>query len=59
RLGEAFHFRDLESETIDLHGIPVSVATARTLFAMKRSTVRLRDRSDAAALRERFALEED
>lgn len=59
RLGEAFRFSDLEAETLEVQGIPVSVATPRTLYRMKRSTVRPRDRADAAALRERYHLEDD
>ena len=37
----------------------ISVVSPATLNRMKRDTVRLRDRADAALLRERFRLEED
>lgn len=46
RLGEAFAFS-------------VSVGSARTLYRMKRDTVRLKDRADAALLKERFEIEDD
>ena len=51
RLGEAFRFADLETERVKLDGIDVSVVTPRTLYAMKRNTVRLKDRADAEALK--------
>jgi hypothetical protein len=59
RLGEAFRFQDLEAVRIDLDGLLVSVASPRTLYRMKRDTVRLKDRGDAEALRRRFHLEGD
>lgn len=59
RLGEAFAFQDLEAIRIDLEGQPVSVASPRTLYLMKRGTVRPKDWGDAEALRRRFHLEED
>ena len=59
RLGEAFQFQDLEAVRIDLDGLLVSVASPRTLYRMKRDTVRLKDRGDAEALRRRFRLEDD
>lgn len=58
RLGEAFTFTDLDA-TIHLYGdIPVRVATANTLYRMKRDTVRLQDKADAEVLRKKFRLEE-
>ena len=57
RLGTAFTFDDLESETATLEGITVHVATPRTLYRMKKDTLRLIDRADAEALREKFGLE--
>jgi hypothetical protein len=59
RLGEAFRFADLESVRIDLDGQQVWVASPRTLYRMKRGTVRPKDWGDAEALRRRFDLEED
>lgn len=59
RLGEAFSFGDLEAVTIDLGGQPIRVVSPRTLYRMKRDTVRPKDRADAEAIRRRFDLEED
>jgi hypothetical protein len=59
RLGEAFRFEDLEAEAIVAEGVTIQVATPRTLYRMKRGTVRPQDRLDAAAIRERFNLPED
>jgi hypothetical protein len=57
RLGEATAFADLESEDKIIAGIRVRVATPRTLFLMKRDTVRPLDHADAAALRAAFDLD--
>ncbi|HXO29875.1 MAG TPA: nucleotidyl transferase AbiEii/AbiGii toxin family protein [Thermoanaerobaculia bacterium] len=59
RLGEAFHFTDLEAVRVDLDGQLVWVASPRTLYRMKKDTVRARDRGDAELLRRRFNLEGD
>jgi hypothetical protein len=59
RLGEAFQFADLESEELVVEGVRVRVATPRTLYRMKKDTVRPQDRLDARALRERFDLQEE
>jgi hypothetical protein len=58
RLGEAFRFEDLESQRQDFEGVEVSVATPRTLYRMKKDTVRLKDRADAEILKLRFGLED-
>jgi hypothetical protein len=58
RLGEAFTFADLEIEERLFEGVPVRVVTARTLWRLKKDTVRPADRIDAAALAERFGFEE-
>jgi hypothetical protein len=58
RLGDAWRYEDLEWQAVDLEGTPVRVATPRTLYRMKRDTVRPQDRLDAAALRRRFSLDE-
>ena len=57
QLGEAFRFEDLEQQIIDVDGIPVHAASARTLYAMKKDTVRPQDRADADRLRRKFKLE--
>lgn len=58
RLGDAFRFADIDSETLDLDGVPFRTATARMLYRMKKDTVRAQDRVDADVLRQRFGLEE-
>jgi hypothetical protein len=58
RLGEAWSYETVESENGTLDDVPVRVATARTLYEMKRNTVRYKDRLDADALRRRFFPEE-
>lgn len=58
RLGEAFRFEDLQRETVVVEGQSIRVATPRTLYDMKRDTVRPQDRVDAEALRRRFKLGE-
>jgi hypothetical protein len=50
RLGSAFAFDDLESETLEVEGVRVRVATRETLVRMKRDTVRPIDKADVAAL---------
>jgi hypothetical protein len=58
RLGEAIRFSDLESDVLEIEGIRVRVATPRTLYRMKKDTVRPQDRLDAQMLKERFGIEE-
>ena len=59
RLGERFEYDDVETGMVELEGEPVRVATPRTLYEMKRDTVRALDRADAAALRRTFDLDPD
>jgi hypothetical protein len=54
RLGKAFSYDDLDFEEKTYEGILVRVATARMLFDMKKDILRLQDRADAEALKERF-----
>jgi hypothetical protein len=54
RLGEMTRFSDLEVEQRQIEGIPIRMATPRTLYRMKRGTVRPIDHADAAALRAAF-----
>ena len=56
RLGEAFRWDDLEVERVPFEGLMVSFVTPRTLYRMKRDTVRAKDKGDAEALRARFKL---
>jgi len=58
RLGDAFAFSDLETQRIAFEELTVTTVTPRMLYRMKRGTVRHKDRADAAAIRERFGLDE-
>ena len=59
RVGEAFRFEDVESETLMLGGLPVRIATPRMLYRMKKDTLRPIDHADAADLKAKFALRDD
>jgi hypothetical protein len=59
RLGDAFAFSDLETACVPFDGLTVTVATARTLYRMKKDTVRLKDRADAEMLRRHFDVESE
>ena len=59
RLGEAFDFADIDSQSIDLGGVSARVATPKSLYRMKKDTVRPIDHADAALLRKRFGIEEE
>lgn len=60
RLGEAFSWEDLwaGSEEVAVGPVVVRVASPAMLYRMKRDTVRLQDRADAARIRDAFDLEE-
>jgi len=59
RPGDAFSFSDLETERVPFDDITVSVVTPRTLYKMKKDTVRLKDRADAQLLKERFGFADE
>lgn len=59
RLGTTMAFDDLEFEILLLGDVGVNLATPRTLYRMKRDTVRPIDRIDAAVLKEAFGLEDE
>jgi hypothetical protein len=59
RLGDAFRYADLEIEEKTIGDVQVRVVTPRTLWRMKKGTVRQTDRYDAAVLAERFGFRED
>jgi hypothetical protein len=59
RLGEVWHYGNLESEMAEIEGVPVRVVTPAQLYKMQRDTVRPKDRIDAEALRETFSLTEE
>jgi hypothetical protein len=48
----------LEAELTTVDDTPLMLATPQTLYRMKRDTVRPIDRADAAALREKFGLDD-
>ncbi|MCC7000434.1 MAG: nucleotidyl transferase AbiEii/AbiGii toxin family protein [Deltaproteobacteria bacterium] len=58
RLGEAFAYEDLSWEQKAFGDVAVRVATARTLFRMKRDTVRPSDHVDAQWLAREYDVEE-
>lgn len=59
RLGEAFQYKDIAFEVMEVDGVPVRVATPLTLYKMKRNTLRPQDRVDAGRLKQKFNLRED
>jgi len=59
RLGEVFTFANLETERLRFAGLEVTVVTPRTLYEMKKATVRPKDWGDAEQLRQRFDLGEE
>jgi predicted nucleotidyltransferase len=59
RIGDAFRFEDLETQRGEFEGVPVVAVSAKTLWNMKRHTLRLQDRADAARIAERFGLKEE
>jgi hypothetical protein len=59
RLGEAFGFSDLEPDRTSLEGVEVRLVSPRTLWRMKKDTVRAKDRLDADGLRVKYGFEGD
>ena len=59
-LGDAFSGQDVngQADELKLGELVVRVASPRLLYAMKKDTVRMQDRADAARIREAFDLEE-
>lgn len=57
RLGEAFTYADLKRERVPFGDLTVTVVSPRTLYDMKKDTMRPKDRIDAQWLRDRFKLE--
>ncbi|HYG65678.1 MAG TPA: nucleotidyl transferase AbiEii/AbiGii toxin family protein [Thermoanaerobaculia bacterium] len=58
RLGEFASYDDLEAQSIEVEGVHVRVASPRSLYWLKKDTMREIDRADAEALREKFHLDE-
>ena len=59
RLGEIADFENVEAEDKEIDGTQVRVATPAALYRLKRATVRLQDKADAAALCQLFHLEDE
>lgn len=59
RLGSAFRFEDIQAEVMDVEGVQIRLATPAALYRMKRETVRPIDRADAAALKDKFEIQDD
>ena len=59
RLGTAFAFADLEIQRVPIDDLTAAVVSPHTLYRMKRDTVRLKDKADAALLRDRFGLKDE
>ena len=59
RLGEVASFETVDAEIKEVEGTSVRVATPAALYRLKKGTVRLQDRADAATLRERFNLKDE
>ena len=57
RLGEAFTWDDVEAEELSFEGLVVPTATPEMLVKMKRDTVRLQDKADAARIQAQYGLE--
>jgi hypothetical protein len=59
RLGEMARYETVEAEVKEVGGTRAVVATPRALYRLKKDTVRPLDHQDAAALRQRFGLEDE
>ncbi|MCA1575772.1 MAG: hypothetical protein LC794_00250 [Acidobacteria bacterium] len=59
RLGEVASFETVDAELKEVDGTQVRVATPAALYRLKKGTVRALDRTDAAALQQRFGLKDE
>jgi hypothetical protein len=59
RLGEVASFETVDAEVKEVDGTQVRVATPAALYQLKKGTVRALDRTDAAALQQRFGLKDE
>lgn len=59
RIGDAFAFDTIEVEEKQIEDVTIHVVTPRTLWRMKKDTVRPIDRIDAERLAERFGFEDE
>lgn len=58
RLGEFATYDDLQFQEVEVEGVRIRVATPRTLYWLKKGTVRPIDHADAEALRREFVFDE-
>ncbi len=58
RLGEVANFETIDAEIKEIDGTQVRVATPAALYRLKKGTIRIQDKADAAALREQFDLKD-
>jgi Nucleotidyl transferase AbiEii toxin, Type IV TA system len=58
RLGDFATFESLEIQEVESNGVKIKLASPRTLYWMKKDTVREIDHFDAQRLREKFNLKE-
>lgn len=59
RIGQFAQYADLEWTSIEMRGVPVRVASPRTLYLLKKDTVRPVDQRDAARLATTFDVGDD
>jgi hypothetical protein len=59
RLGESASFETVDAEIKEIRGTKVRVATPLALYRLKKGTIRIQDKADAALLRERFNLQDE
>ncbi len=59
RIGDLAAYADIEAEVVHVRGVPIRVATPRSLYWLKKNTVRPIDAADAQLLARAFDLEED
>ncbi|RLB52889.1 MAG: hypothetical protein DRJ42_13600 [Deltaproteobacteria bacterium] len=59
RIGERASFDQLQIEEVEIEGVRIRVASPRTLYWLKRDTVRPIDKADAEALKRAFDLQDD
>lgn len=59
RLGDVARFESVDAEIKEFEGTRARVATPAALYRLKKGTVRAIDHQDAAALRERFHLDDE
>ncbi len=49
-IGEAFSYDDIEQEVVEYDGVKIKIATPKSLYEMKKNTLREKDKTDAAFL---------